>query len=172
MRFFLSLFLSLSLVVLTTAAAPKNPQVDKALRTLFDKWDLDHDNYLDRDELAKHFRGPKAVSPEGGAYDEKGNISPLYYQARRKYPELIFLWSLDTDMDDRVGWPEFEKYGQEYAVALKKRVQAERRLLQQIYRRANRNMRMIQQQRMNYIRNMRRAYGRPHRHYHSRRRRR
>ncbi|HEY7153846.1 MAG TPA: EF-hand domain-containing protein [Gemmataceae bacterium] len=120
-RFFLVLALLLSLSTLTTAAPPKNPQVDAQLHALFNKWDLNHDGFLDKEELAKHFRGPKATPPDGDMYGDKGNLTPLYYQARKKYPGLIFLWSLDKDMDGRVSWTEFEQYGQQYAAALTQR---------------------------------------------------
>jgi hypothetical protein len=163
-RFFLALALLLSLSTLATAAPPQNPQVEAQLHALFNKWDLNHDGFLDKEELAKHFRGPKAKPPDGDMYDDKGNLTPLYYQARKKYPGLIFLWSLDKDMDGRVSWMEFEQYGQQYAAALTQRAQSQQRLLQQIYSQAYRNVRNAQYRRTNYVRNGNRYYGRQQRH--------
>jgi hypothetical protein len=118
-RFSLSLPLAFSLAALATAAPQKDPQVEAQLHALFNKWDLDRDGFLDKEELAKHFRGPKAKPPEGDLYDDKGNLTPLFYQAKTKYPDLIFLWSLDKDMDGRINWSEFEQNGQAYEAALK-----------------------------------------------------
>src|SRR5262249_28910825 len=150
---------SLGLVTLATAAPQKDPQVEAQLRALFKKWDLNNDGFLDREELAKHFRGPQAVSPAGGMYDDKGNATPLYHQARTKYPDLMFLWPLDKDLDDRVSWPEFEQYGLKYANALKQRLQAQQGLLQQIYARANRNLRNARSRRVHYNRHAPRSSG-------------
>jgi hypothetical protein len=121
-RLFLWLTLALGPVTSATAAPQKDPRGEEQLHTLFRSWDLNNDGFLERGELAKHFRGPKAVSQEGGMYDDKGNATPLYYQARTKYPDLIFLWSLDKDHDDRISWPEFEQYGLTYANALKQQL--------------------------------------------------
>ena len=107
-HFSLSLSFAFSLCTLATAAPQKDPQVEAQL-ALFDKWDLDRDGYLDKEELAQHFRGPKAKPPEGDMYDDKGNLTPLFYQAKKKYPDLIFLWSLDKDMDGRISWTELEQ---------------------------------------------------------------
>ncbi len=163
-RFGLPLTLALSLGTLATAAPSKDPQVEAQLHALFDKWDLDHDGFLDKEELAKHFRGPKAKPPEGDMYDDKGNLTPLYYQARTKYPDLVFLWSLDTDTDGQISWPEFEKYGQQYATALKQRQQTQQRMLQSIYGRAYRNVRTAQHRNTNYNRHAPSNRGRQQRH--------
>lgn len=163
-RFCLSLSLALIPFTLTTAAPPNNPQVEAQLHALFNKWDLNGDGFLDKEELAKHFRGPKAKPPDGDMYDDKGNLTPLYYQARTKYPDLVFLWALDKDSDSRISWMEFEQYGQQYAAALKQRVKNQQQLLQQIYGQAYRNMRNAQSARANYVRNANRYYGRQQRH--------
>lgn len=146
------------------AAPPKNSQVEAQLRKLFDRWDLNHDGFLDKDELAKHFRGSSAKPPEGNMYDDKGNLTSLFYQAKKKYPDLIFLWSLDKDMDGQISWPEFEKYGQAYAAALRQRLQSQQRLLANIQAQAYRNIRNSQYRRNYYVRNGRRYYGQQQRH--------
>jgi hypothetical protein len=147
---------------LLAAAAPQNPQVEARLRALFDKWDLDKDGFLDKDELARHFRGPAAKPPAEGMYDDKGNYTRTYYQARTKYPDLVFLWALVKDLDDRVSWKEFEQYGQAYAAALLQRAQAQQQLLQQIYRQASSRARATYARRANYVRHANRhPAGRP-----------
>ena len=80
------------------------------LKVHFDKADLDQDTFLDKDELAKTFRGPKATAPAQGMYDDQGRLTKTYYDASKKYPDLVFLWAADTDGDDRVSWPEFQAY--------------------------------------------------------------
>jgi len=170
-RFSLSLPLAFSLAALATAAPQKDPQVEAQLHALFNKWDLDRDGFLDKEELAKHFRGPKAKPPEGDLYDDKGNLTPLFYQAKTKYPDLIFLWSLDKDMDGRINWSEFEQNGQAYEAALKQQfknrqqlVLSQQRALQSMHSRAYRNVRNSQHRNTNYNRNGRRYYGRQQRH--------
>jgi hypothetical protein len=170
-HFSLALPLTLGLCVAATAAPPKDPQVDLQLKALFNKWDLDHDGFLDKEELAKHFRGPKAKPPQGDMYDDKGNLTPLFYQARTKYPDLVFLWSLDKDMDGRINWTEFEQYGQAYAAALKQLVKnrqqlalTQQRALQNMYAQAYRNVRHAQHRHTSYNRHAHRSYGRRQRH--------
>jgi hypothetical protein len=142
-----SLLLSALLPAPVLAGPPLPPQAEAQVRALFKKIDTNGDGFLDKDELAHHFRGPRARAPQEGMYDDKGRLTTVYYQARRKYPELVFLWSVDSDMDGRVSWSEFAKYGQAYAAALKARQAAYQAALRNAYR-----------QRANYVRQAQRYY--------------
>jgi hypothetical protein len=135
------------------AAAPSNPQVESQLKALFGKWDLDGDGFLDKEELAKHFRGPNAKPPAEGMYDNKGHLTRTYYQAQSKYPDLVFLWTVDKDADGRISWMEFEQYGQAYAAA-------QQQLLQNLRNQAARNLRNAVHRQTNYVRHANRSHAR------------
>jgi hypothetical protein len=142
------------------APAPKiaptggNAQVDAQLRVMFDKADANTDGFLDRDEIAKAFRGPRAKAPTGGIYDDKGNFTPLYYQAKQKYPELVFLWAADKDGDNQLSWDEFRQYGEAYAASIQHQQQAMQQAMQNAYRQAARSVRTSRPRRTtSYVRN-------------------
>ncbi len=134
-------------------------QAEPRLRALFDKADLNRDGFLDRDELARSYRGPNAKSPEGGMYDDKGHLTPLVYQARTKYPDLVFLWAVDKDGDNRVSWAEYRQFGlDDYAAKLKQQ-QALQVAIQSATRQATRNRgRTAPRQQAQNVRNLQRQY--------------
>jgi hypothetical protein len=98
-------------------SASQKAQVQAQLRALFDKKDENKDGFLDKFELAHAFRGAKAKPPEQGMYDDKGRFTQVYYQARTKYPEMLFLWTVDKDQDGQVNWAEYLTYGLQVAAA-------------------------------------------------------
>ncbi len=120
------------------APAPSNgpnTPITTRLKAQFDAADLDHNTYLDKDELAKAFRGPKAKAPEQAPYDDRGQLTQVYYQARSKYPDLVFQWGADKDADGLVSWPEYKDYELKILAAQQQQQQALQRLLQSANRR-------------------------------------
>jgi hypothetical protein len=116
--------------------APKTP-VEKRLKAEFDALDLDKNTFLDKEELAKAFRGPKAKPPTQGMYDDQGRLTKTYYEAKTKYPDLVFLWAADKDNDKLVSWPEYRDYELKVLAAQKQMQQALQRSLQSIRRRTS-----------------------------------
>jgi len=132
------------------AAATTSSQVVTQLKSQFVAIDADHNEFLDKDELAHAFRGPKAKPPAQGMYDDQGHLTKVYYEAKTKYPDLVFLWSADKDADGFVSWAEFRDYELKLLAAQRQMQQAWQRGLQSMYRRTA-------------TRSRRSSYGRPHR---------
>ena len=115
------------------------------LKAWFEAADLDKDGYLDKAELAKAFRGPKAVPPADpappaatpaapdattpddepkaaspGAAAAKTPATPARPARKRKPTQDVeFLAVLDTDKDDRVSRAEFDQWAPGYATYAK-----------------------------------------------------
>ena len=89
------------------------------LRLLFDSWDLNRDDFLDRAELAKAFRGPGAHPYTGQAPAVKVGL---------KYPDYQFLIQVDQNRDGKISRTEFEDWARGYVSRRSKVRSAERRL--------------------------------------------
>jgi hypothetical protein len=95
------------------------------LRVVFNDWDLDGDGYLDKQELAKAFRGPNAKpydfensSKKDDKYsgDKKNGAKKPDYKT---YPDYLFLIQLDENGDKRISRKEWETWAKAYATEVK-----------------------------------------------------
>jgi hypothetical protein len=121
------------------------------LRQWFATTDANSDNYLDKEELAKVFRGPSAKPydyvppPKDDKKDsdkdptkDSGSSSPGKATTPSKtdyakYPDYVFLTQLDQDGDQRISRDEYESWAHDYALQLKQQAdsQAQVQALQQ-----------------------------------------
>jgi Ca2+-binding EF-hand superfamily protein len=107
------------------------------LRALFDTWDLNSDGYLDKEELAKAFRGPKAL-PYDAVPDtktdkdkdaDKDTSSKTTKPDYSQFPDYNFLVQLDQDGDGQISRKEFLGWARDYAVQLKQQADQQAKLL-------------------------------------------
>jgi uncharacterized protein YdiU (UPF0061 family) len=148
---------------LAAAAADKTTKPDPPglttilgpLRQWFSTTDANSDNYLDKEELAKAFRGPNAkpydyVPPpkddkkdadkkdadkkdadkdstkDSGSTGSSGSTSKTPNKADySKYPDYVFLTQLDQDGDGMISRSEFESWAHDYALQLKQQMDAQ-----------------------------------------------
>jgi Ca2+-binding EF-hand superfamily protein len=134
--------LALGLVALLAASAPGAEKPDPPgtgalmgqLRVLFRTWDLNKDGQLDKDELARAFRGADARASDYlldlKALKEKKNSKRARQTFFTNYPDYHFLLEVDQDGDDKISRGEFMIWARDYVVDLKKQLETEQRVLQ------------------------------------------
>lgn len=88
------------------------------LRKRFDKTDQNKDGFLDLAELAKAVRGPQAKPAPKWLYAPTGNPTRSFSVAKHFYPDVLFLWSRDSDGDHRISWEEYLQYESSYRDAV------------------------------------------------------
>jgi HEAT repeat protein len=95
------------------------------LRKWFKAHDTNIDGFLDKEELARAFRGSSAKAYDV-AYPNK-QFGPSDYA---KFPDYSFLMRVDLDNDGKVSQNEFELWAYDYAICLAKELEEHDRIAQ------------------------------------------
>jgi hypothetical protein len=110
-------------------AAVSKTYVVGQLRLLFADWDANEDGFLDKEELARAFRGKDAKpydhTPSAGK--DRTGTKPKK-EDYKKYPDYLFLVQLDENGDKKISRKEWEKWAKGYATDLKNYFQTQERL--------------------------------------------
>jgi Ca2+-binding EF-hand superfamily protein len=96
-----------------------SPQLAAQLGAMFERMDLNKDAYLDREELAKAFRGPRA-KPVPMAEDDPDKKDAKPGRPMPVMPEDDFLKTWDKNTDAKISVSEFERWGVKFEQDMRK----------------------------------------------------
>lgn len=101
-------------------------------RAIFENLDLNDDASIDKDELARAFRGPKAkAAPEPKeTSDKEGNKRPVLDP---RYPDQAYLKALDKNGDDKIDWDEFKVIADQNEEQFKKLQEQQQQAIRRLY---------------------------------------
>ncbi|MBX9581621.1 MAG: EF-hand domain-containing protein [Gemmataceae bacterium] len=105
--------------------APVNPH---PLDGAFARADTNKDGFLDKDELAREFRGPNAKAVV--THSEGSDAAKPKVHADAAHPDHTFLEVYDADHDGRISKAEFERYDQQVRAGLQRAKSLQQRMTQ------------------------------------------
>lgn len=143
---FAVLWLLLAVALADEKDKPVKPKADPAgtgllmgqLRALFAAWDSNKNGFLEKEELARAFRGRDAKPYDPSTAPEtstKGSAETKPVKGGKKAapatpPDYLFLVQTDKDGDEQVSREEFNDWAREYAVAVRKQVDLQKKIIQ------------------------------------------